>query len=387
MQAFDAVFADVHGPASKSWGVVLDIAKATLARRSAAREATPNPERRGKPIDPAGSDVCLVTGASGFIGSHVAQRLVSEGYQVRCLVRPSSKTAFLETLGVEFASGDLTDLASLKQAVIGCRYVIHCGAMVSDWGTTTEIARVNVEGTRNLLEAATRAQVDRFVHFSTTDVYGYPGVADVDETYVPRGFSNWYSQTKLAAEEEVRRCEREHELPAVILRPATVYGPRSVEVVGKMAKAIRDGNMLLVDGGRAIAGLCYIDNLMDATLLALKHERAPGQAFNVSDGLGITWKQFTDSLAAATCSKPVRFHAPYWLAIALGASLEFGYRRVRAITGLRTEPLLSRQAVQILGRNQKFSTRKAQELLGWTPRVDYATGLQNTLRWLEEQPH
>ena len=385
VQAFDAVLADVHGPASKSWGEVLGIAQATMLRRPAAAKAAPNCAWRGKPIDPAGSDVCLLTGASGFIGSHVAQQLVSEGHQVRCLVRSSSNTKFLETLGIELATGDLTDRASLKQAMTGCRYVIHCAAMVSDWGTTSEIARVNVGGTRNLLEAATHAVVDRFVHFSTTDVYGHPGAADVDETYVPRGFSNWYSQTKWEAEEEVRRYEREHALSAVILRPATVYGPRSVEVIGKMAKAIRDGNMLLVDGGRAIAGLCYIDNLMDATMLALRHERAPCQAFNVSDGLSITWKEFTDSLAAALGSKPVRFHAPYWLANAVGCSLEIGYRRVRAITKVRSEPLLSRQAVQVLGRHQQFSTRKARELLGWAPRVDYATGLRATVEWLEDQ--
>jgi len=383
LKAFDAVLADVHGPASKSWGVVLDIAKATLLRRSAAPETTPNPTLRGKPIDVMGSDVCLVTGASGFIGSHVAQRLAAEGYQVRCLVRSASNTAFLETLGVELAIGDLTDRTSLRQAATGCRYVIHCGAMVSDWGTPTEIARVNVEGTRNLLEAATQALVDRFVHISTTDVYGHPGAADVDETYVPSGFSNWYSQTKLAAEDEVRRYERENSLPVVILRPATVYGPRSVDVIGKMAKAIRDGNMLLVDGGRAIAGLCYLDNLMDAMMLALEHEQAAGQAFNVSDSLSVTWKQFTDDLAAALGSRPVRFHAPYWLAHALGSSLEIAYRGVRAITKVRTEPLLSRQAVQVLGRRQEFSTRKARELLGWVPRVDYTTGLRETVRWLE----
>ena len=92
--------------------------------------------------------------------------------------------------------------------------------------------------------------------------------------------------------------EEAHALDAVILRPATVYGPRSTDVVGEIARAIRGGNMLLVDGGRAIAGLCYVDNLIDAAVLALRHEAAPGHAFNVSDGLDVTWKEFTDGLAA-----------------------------------------------------------------------------------------
>jgi ornithine--oxo-acid transaminase len=386
LTAFDAVLADVHGPASKSWGVVLDIAKATLLRQSAGPAGARTPSRRGKPIDPTGADVCLVTGASGFIGGHIAQRLLLDGYQVRCLARASSDTALLERLGVEIAVGDLADPVSLKEAVSGSRFVVHCAAMVTDWGTKDELERVNVVGSRYLLEAAADAQIDRFVHISTTDVYGHPGGADIDENYQAQGFRNWYSQTKLAAEAEVRRVERERSLPVVILRPATVYGPRSVEVVGKIAKALRAGNMLVVDGGVRVAGLCYIDNLVDAALLVLKHEGAPGQAFNISDGVKITWKQFLDNLGSGIGGKPVRLSAPYWLANALGSGLEIGYRRVRELTKLRSEPLLSRQAVQVLGHDQSFSTRKAQEVLGWSPRVDYDTGLRSTIEWLQQQP-
>jgi nucleoside-diphosphate-sugar epimerase len=153
-----------------------------------------------------------------------------------------------------------------------------------------------------------------------------------------------------------------------------------------MAKALRAGTMLVVDGGVRVAGLCYIDNLVDAALLVLKHEAAPGQAFNISDGVKITWKQFLDNLASGIGGKPVRLSAPYWLANALGSGLEIGYRRVRELTRLRSKPLLSRQAVQVLGSDQSFSTRKAQEVLGWNPRVDYDTGLRSTIDWLQQQP-
>jgi nucleoside-diphosphate-sugar epimerase len=263
--------------------------------------------------------------------------------------------------------------------------VLHCGALVSDWATTKEIARINVEGTRNLLEVSVGASVERFIHFSTTDVYGYPGDPAVDETYTPTRFRNWYAQTKLAAEAEVRRVEKAHDLDAVILRPATVYGPRSTAVVGEIARAIRAGNMLLVGGGRAIAGLCYIDNLIDAAVLALSHEAAPGHAFNASDGLDITWKELTDGLAGGLGYPQVRWSLPYWLANGIGFSLEHGYRALRRTTRLSAPALLSRQAVHVLGRNQDFSNRKAQELLGWEPRVDYETGLEATIAWLKAE--
>jgi oxidoreductase len=321
---------------------------------------------------------CLVTGATGFIGGHLAERLVREGHRVRCLVRSSSDTSLLERLDVERAVGDLTNAPSLPGAVEGCRYVLHCGAMVSDWATAEEIARVNVGGTRALLAASAAASVRRFVHFSTTDVYGYPGGAAIDETYATTRFSNWYAQTKRDAEAEVRRAE----LDAVVLRPATVYGPRSTEVVGEIAKALRGGHMLLVDGGQPVAGLCYVDNLVDAAILALRREAAPGQAFNVTDGLDVTWKRFTDDLAAGLGCSPARWSVPYPVAIGLGFALEHGYRLLRRTTGLTTPPLLSRQAVHVLGRNQDFSSRKAREVLGWEPRVEYPAGLEHTLAWL-----
>jgi nucleoside-diphosphate-sugar epimerase len=215
-------------------------------------------------------------------------------------------------------------------------------------------------------------------------VYGYPGGPAIDETHVPARFRNWYAQTKLAAEAEVRRVEKAHSLDAVILRPSTVYGPRSTDVVGEIARAIRGGNMLLVDGGRAIAGLCYVDNLVDAAVLALHHDAARGQAFNASDGLDVTWKQFTDGLAEGLGYSNVRWSVPYWLANGVGFSLEHGYRALRRTTRLTMPPLLSRQAVHVMGIDQDFSNAKAREVLGWEPRPHEET-LEDTVRWQLEE--
>ncbi len=301
---------------------------------------------------------------------------------MRCLARASSDTSRLQELDVEIVVGDLTDASSLARAVTGCEYVCHCGALVSDWATTDEIARINVGGTRDLLAASVGASVRRFLHFSTTDVYGYPNRRGVDETYTATRFRNWYAQTKLDAELEVRHIHNTTSLEAVILRPATVYGPGSKEVIGEIARAIKGGHMLLIDAGRAVAGLCYVENLLDAAVVALRHHAAPGEAFNVSDGLGVTWRDLVDDLAAGLGAPRVRWSMPYRLAIAIGFTLEQGYRSLRRATGLSAPALLSRQAVQVLGRDQDFSTRKLREMLGWEPRVGYAEGLDATLAWL-----
>jgi len=330
------------------------------------------------------SELCLLTGASGFIGGHLARRLVADGYAVRCLVRTGSDTSALSELDVQLTVGELTDPASLARATEGCSHVLHCGALVSDWATVEEIVAANVRGTSNLLQAAVAAPVKRFVHLSTTDVYGYPP-GRVDETYAASRFSNWYAQTKRDAESHVRRMHDSGRLETVILRPATVYGPGSKEVVGEIARAIEGRHMLLIDRGRPLAGLCYVENLADAALLALRHDAAAGHAFNVSDGLDISWRQFTDALAEGLGCPPVRWSLPYWLASSIGFSMEHSYRLLRKRTGLSTPALLSRQAVQVLGRNQEFSNRKLRELLGWEPRVDYATGLARTLAWVQAQ--
>jgi polyketide synthase len=329
-----------------------------------------------------GARACLITGASGFIGGHLAARLVADGYAVRCLARASSDTAKLAALGVEIVRGELGDADSLARAADGCGRVVHCAALVSDWAPVREIVRVNVDGTRLLLAAAAHAGVERFVHVSSTDVYGHPGGDAVDETFAASGFANWYAETKLRAEAEVRRAHDALALETVIVRPATVYGPGSREVVGEIARAIGNRSMLLVDRGRAVAGLCYVENLVDALVLALTHAAAAGESFNVSDGVEVSWRRFTDDLAAGLgCAGP-RLTLPYGVASAIGTALERGYRLLHAATGLRTPALLSRQAVQVLGRDQRFAAAKARARLGWEPRVDYAAGLAATLEWL-----
>jgi ornithine--oxo-acid transaminase len=387
LEAFDAVLADCHNGSGRSWGEVRRIATATLRRRIGRDSALPAPAAgapvRGRPLDPAGAPACLVTGASGFIGGRLVERLCREGAQVRALVRAGSDASRLERLDVEIVTGDLTDARSLARAVRGCAHVFHCGALVSDWATRSEIEATNVAGTRYLVAAAVEASVRRFIHFSTTDVYGYPGRPAVDETHRRRRFANWYSETKLLAEGELGRAARSG-LDTVILRPATVYGPGSREVVGEIARSIKAGRMVLVDGGRPQAGLVYVENLLDAAILALTSEAAPGEAFNITDELEVTWREFTDGLAAGLGCPPVRHSMPYPVASGLGLSLEHGYRLLRRATGLSTPPLLSRQAVQVLGRDQAFSARKARSLLGWTPRVDYAAGLEATLDWLRD---
>ena len=328
----------------------------------------------------------FVTGATGFIGSHLVARLLQDGFQVRCLVRKNSNTDPLKKPGIELVIGELSDTESLRNGIQGCNYVFHCAAMVSDWGTIREIRQANVMGTRNLLEVSKEQALLRFVYLSTTDIYGHTGQRDLsEEAPYPTHFCNWYTQTKMEAEFDVLRFHSCCRLPIVIIRPATVFGPRSFNVIGGISKAIHSGQMLLINGGKANAGLCYVTNLIHAIMLAAVKKSAIGESFNVTDKLHVTWKEFIDDLADQLDEGKTYYNLPYSVAHSFAFVLEHGYRVVHLVTGLEVPPLLSRQAVQVMGRNQDFNIDKIQSLLGYRPIVDYKTGLKETVKWIQER--
>ncbi|GAB4249334.1 MAG: NAD-dependent epimerase/dehydratase family protein [Candidatus Methylacidiphilales bacterium] len=305
--------------------------------------------------------------------------LASEGLDLVCLLRPSSTLPSHWPKTIRVIRGTLTDPVTLDQAFHGVQAVCHLAARVSDWGTVREIRSANLEATRILLEFASRHRVQRFVHVSTTDVYGHPGTRLHDEnvpTHPPH--FNWYAETKRQAEALVVRSD----LPWTILRPATVYGPGSVSMLGEFVRALRDGFMLWVNHGRSMAGLVYVEDVVAGIRLALDHPSARGEAFNLSASCDTTWHRLTHDLADALSYSFRPINLPYPVAAGLGMTMECGYRFARALTGCTTGALLSRQAVQIMGIDQSFSHAKASRLLGYHPATDYSSGLKASVEWL-----
>lgn len=143
--------------------------------------------------------------------------------------------------------------------------------------------------------------------------------------------------------------------------------------------------MLLIDGGRPVAGLVFVDNLVEAAVRAVDHEAAVGETFNVTDGLEVTWRQFTNDLARGLDCPGARWTVPFAVAQPLALGLEHGYRLLRRSLGVTSRPLLSRQAVHVLGTHQRFSNDKLRGALGWTPQISYSDGLAATLAWLRSE--
>ncbi len=322
----------------------------------------------------------LVTGATGLIGSHLVEALAIRAEEVVALVRPTSRTRRLRELGVDVRVGNLMDGATLISAAEGVECVYHCAALMGDWGPYVAYEETNVTGVRNMLAAATRAKVKKFVYLSTSDIYGFPGrPANESEPPSPRGFA--YPDSKIEAERLVWRHYRQVKLPVCIIRPATVYGPRSRTLVTEVIKALRRRTITLIDGGRHNAGLTYVGNLVDALMLAANSDASTGQAYNITDGSQVTWKQYIDALAdAAELPRPARSQ-PHWLAYALATFWETYY----SLQGRTEHPPMTRMAVELMGTDQSLPITKAQRDLHYRPRVTFEEGIEHTTRWLRQE--
>jgi nucleoside-diphosphate-sugar epimerase len=296
---------------------------------------------------------------------------------VRALVRAGRDVEPLRRLGIDLAVGDLRDAASVRAACRGVRYVYHCGALVSDWGSRADFQQTNVVGTQHVVEAAVAEGVQRLVHLSSAAVYGYPRRDLIDESCPQRSRRIPYIETKIAAEQVVRRAVDQHRLPAVMLRPVMVFGPGCQNYVGEVIRHLRRGSLVLFDRGRHVAGLAYVENVVDAIVLAGQGEAAAGQAWNVWDDSPVTWKEYFDALADGIGVRRAGWSLPTSLAYGLAVASEAAGRLVR----LRHRPWLTRMAVLELGRSQCYDISLARRHLGYTPRIAWDQALQETLRW------
>jgi nucleoside-diphosphate-sugar epimerase len=321
----------------------------------------------------------LVTGGSGFLGSHVVEQLARAGRPVRALVRQSSDTRFLRSLpNVELAEGAVDDLASVKRAMAGVTGVVHVAGLVKA-RSGDEFMRVNRGGTENVLDAALteRATARRFVLVSSlaalrpSDASGTP----VPEDAEPRPVTD-YGKSKLAAERAV--LAKKAELSVVIVRPPAIYGPRDKEILA-FFKSIKLGILPLLGSTQNKLSMIYGSDCAAACIAALDRDVPSGSAYHVDDGSVHTLEELI-VLAETAMGKraKLRFHLPRRLVetAALGAEL-YGRATNRAV-------MLTRDKLNELFEQWVCDGARARRELDWRPEVSFEVGVQRTMAFYRE---
>jgi nucleoside-diphosphate-sugar epimerase len=250
---------------------------------------------KSKQFDLSGKRV-LVTGGTGFIGGRLIERLVSEcGADVRVLVRDFAHVSRIARFSIEMIYGDMTEMGAVERAVDGCELVFHCAYGGAANRETQRLS--NVEGTRHVLEAALHVGVERVVHLSSLMVYGATPDGDLDETAPRRYTGAVYSDTKLDTEQMAFEYVEKHGLPVAVLQPTAVYGPFGGYWTADTLQRLKTERTILINGGDGLCNAVYIDDVISAILLAAVKEEAVGEAFLISDGQPVTWRDFFDRYA------------------------------------------------------------------------------------------
>lgn len=321
----------------------------------------------------------LITGGTGFIGSRLALHCLHSGERVRVLALPNSAVqeqnrAVIEAEGGEVVLGSVTDRRAVQEAIEGAKVVFHLAAAQHEMNISDQrFWEVNLEGTRNLLEAAAAATVERFVHGSTIGVYG-AAEGQIDET-TPMRPDNIYGLSKAEGEKLALACVER--IPVTVMRIAEVYGPGDRRLL-KMFRAIKKGSFFIIGRGDNRHQPIYVDDLIDGLLAARTSPRAVGRAFVLAGPQPVTTTQMVEAIAEALGKRKRVIRVPMWPFLATALLLE------RTLRPLGIQPPLHRRRMDFFRKSLWFSTERAKVDLGFVPGTDFRRGAALTAAWYAE---
>jgi dihydroflavonol-4-reductase len=323
-------------------------------------------------------DRVLVTGGTGFTGSHLVRSLVAAGHSVRVLARSAERARTLLPPEIEIVEGDVTDPAAVGASVRGRDVVFHLAAAFREAGIPDSRYReVHVDGTRHLLEAARAEGVRRFVHCSTIGVHGDIRNPPADEgtEHAP---GDIYQLTKSEGELLALDYQRQHDFPLTVARPATIYGPGDMRML-KLFRMIARRRFVMLGSGEASLHMIHVNDLVQAFHALADEPAAIGEAFILAGPEYLPLNTIVAQIAQAVGVPAPRLHLPVAPFLLAGAITE------AICVPLRIEPPIYRRRVAFFTKNRAFTTEKARRLLGWEPQIDTETGIRQTATWYREQ--
>ena len=323
----------------------------------------------------------LITGANGFLGRHLVSALLQRGDRPRVLALPAEDTTWLDERGVRVFRGDLRVPDQLAAPLRGVEGVIHLAAMIGVWRSMETYYGVNVRGTEHLCRAALASGVRRLIHVSSAMVYNLASGHPVTEEDPLAPLDEPYSRTKADGDLLVQRMIAQEHLPAVIVRPGTLFGPGDRLNFGRILERVRSGKAVIVGSGRNAIPMVYVTDMVQGLLLALDREQAEGQVYNIGNDQPLTQGEFLAAIAADLGVAPPRLHVPYAALYTVASAAE----RIATSSGNRIPPVITRHGVKLYGANSHLSICKARGELGYEPQVTVREGVRLTAAWYLQQ--
>jgi nucleoside-diphosphate-sugar epimerase len=322
----------------------------------------------------------LITGGNGLLGRHLVSALRDRGDNVRALVLPEEDSSWLERRGVAVHRGDIRRPETLTAPMRGVHAVLHLAGMMGVWRPIEDYRAVNVTGTENVCRAAL-AEGARLVHVSSWTVYGMALGEPAREDFPLTPFREPYAITKAEGDMAVQRMIAEDQLRAVIIRPGTFFGPGDHLHFGRMADRLRAGKGIIVGSGDNALPFVYVTDVVEGLLLALDHQHAAGQAYNITNDRPVTQKQFLHAIAREIGASPPRLRVPYRALYAAGYAAE----RLAMLTRSQRQPVVTRLGVKLFGTDNRHAIDKGRRELGYMPWVNLEEGVRLAATWYRQQ--
>jgi nucleoside-diphosphate-sugar epimerase len=319
----------------------------------------------------------LVTGAAGFLGSHVTDLVRSLGERTRVLVHPNDTVEGLELADIDVYRADIAEPAALERALCGVDRVLHCAARIGPWGVAADYERTNVLALETLVRAAVSAGVKRIVHVSSITVHGNDLRGTGDESAPLREEPNPYSRSKVAGERLLARMIQEEGAPVTVVRPGWIYGPRDSASFARLARQIERHKMMMVGSGENHLPLIYARDAARGVVLASQADGAEGKCYVLVNDQPVTQRDFITAIAEELGAPPPTRRIPYEMALSIAAVAE----RLGRLARSRRPPPVMRYGMQLLGGENRFSIARARGELGFAPLVDLAEGVKRSVEW------
>jgi nucleoside-diphosphate-sugar epimerase len=320
--------------------------------------------------------ISLVTGATGFVGSHILGALLDRGEKVRALVRDSKKAQVLRDRGVEVVEGDLLDPGSLGAAVNGAGPIYHCAAAVGPEISVKEIVKTNLTGVCHLCDAVASAKAGRIVFLSSINVLGTRHLDPATEDLSCHRSHDPAADTKIDAEKVILERFQQGKIDVVTLRPGLIYGPGDTHNLPILANSIREGRFAFIGSRHNIVPLVHVTDVAQAMVLAGTAPGASGRTYHIADGSRTTIGDLVSLVAALQgCPVPRRV-VPFFLAHFACIAFEL---RARLGPMLIKQPI-SRAGLRFIGTSRFVDISKARTELGFVPSIAYREGVAAALQ-------